>query len=770
MQPGTCWFGLVLAVLSVNPAVSAAEGDDSARRAASRTRETADASEDRGERASFTIAHEIDAVGSQRTPETARLEEVLVEAKRPLSAASSDEIRAQDYELRPHATTQEILNNIPGLVVNQHQGGGKAMQYLIRGFDSDHGTDLALFVDGLPVNLPTHGHGQGYADLNFLIPETVDRVQLYKGPYFTDLGDFATAGALRFVTLDEFRESFVRAEGGSFDTQRYVAGVSPRLGNVKTLLAAEAYFSNGPFDNPNNFARYNVFSKLTLEPNPGGRLSLSGSVYASDWDASGQIPLREVTDGRLDRFGSEDPTEGGKSDRQNLNAIYSYRPTAEDEWAFQVYGSRYSLRLYSNFTFFRDTGLRFVRQNADGLVCDTTQPGAACTEGSFIPGDGIDQDDQRLLFGGRASYTRSWALTDFPIQSRVAIETRRDEIDVALHRQVRRQRFYTINRVHAGEQSLAAFTDHQVFFTDRIRFEAGLRGDVYFFDARDRLPAQGTDPNFEPVRIDGNEVDSIVSPKANLIVTPVNNTDVYLNFGTGFHSNDARSVIRTGADGLVRALGYELGVRTRQLDRLDAAAAIWLLDSDGELVFSGDGGDVDAEVDPVSGSFIPGPASRRWGIDFETRYRFTDWLFADYDLSYADPRFRPSGGAVPLAPTLLMNGGLTLQLDNGFSAALRLRYVGDRPANEDRSLTARGYTLLDLLAAYRWRNVEATIAFLNVTATDWREAQFADSTCVLGEEGIDPRCPPQGNGEGVEDIHFTPGNPFGVRGGLTVYF
>ena len=252
---------------------------------------------------------------------------------------------------------------------------------------------------------------------------------------------------------------------------------------------------------------------------------------------------------------------------------------------------------------------------------------------------------------------------------------------------------------------------------------------------------------------------------------------MYLNFGTGFHSNDIRSVLLSGQDGLVRALGYELGVRTHQLDRLDVAAALWLLDLDSELVFSGDAGDVDADRDPVTGSYVPSGATRRWGVDFEARFRFTDWLVLDYDLSWTDPRFRSSGLAVPLAPTLLMNGGLTADLHNGFSAALRFRHLGARPANEDRTLTANGYTLLDLLAKYRWRRVEVSLALLNLTDTHWREAQFSDNTCVLGEEGSGQPCPNTGsnpytgNGaDGVEDIHFTPGNPFGVRGGLTVYF
>jgi hypothetical protein len=252
----------------------------------------------------------------------------------------------------------------------------------------------------------------------------------------------------------------------------------------------------------------------------------------------------------------------------------------------------------------------------------------------------------------------------------------------------------------------------------------------------------------------------------------------------GFHSNDARNALLASANPqqaahlespLTRALGYELGGRTRQFDRLDMAAAIWLLDLDSELVFSGDAGNQETGA---GGSFEPAGATHRWGIDFETRYRVTDWLFLDYDLGYADPRFRDTGEAIPLAPTLLMNGGITTRLANGFEAGLRVRYLGNRPANEDRTLTAQGYTLVDLLTRYRWRNVEASLAFLNLTNADWREAQFSDTSCLIGElQNGAVACSTQPGQQAShaadqppQDIHFTPGNPFNVRGGIAVYF
>ncbi len=742
------------------------------------------------------------------TGASTRLGEVVVEAERPLSTASSDDIRARDYDLRPHGTTQEILNDIPGLVVSQHQGGGKAPQWLIRGFDADHGTDIAVSIDDLPINFRSHAHGQGYADLNPLIPEVVDTIQLRKGPYFAEYGDFATAGALNVVTRDEFKENFFLGEGGSFDVMRYVGGASHDFGVVKGLVAGQAYFADGPFEHPEDFSRYNLFSKLSLAPSATSRGWLSTSIYEGEWHGSGQIPLREVSAGHLDRFGSIDPTEGGHSDREDLTAHYDYIPTGEDAFDFLAYGTRYKLQLFSDFTFFKDTGLRFD-EDANGRIVDTETnrfvgfDDRPTGRSGFVPGDGIEQNDQRFMYGGRVRYTRTWTAFGVPVQSRIAAENRNDDVDLALHRQVRRNRFFTINQLAVSERSLSPYLTNEVFLTNRIRFEFGLRSDVFFVDGRNRLPRQRPscrvdasghvirtgrcEPNFDAVRIAGSATDSVLSPKANLIVTPVENTDIYLDFGEGFHSNDARDALTSSKSGesslLTKALGYELGARTRQFDRLELAAALWLLDLDGELVFSGDAGN--QETASNGGNLVPAPATRRWGIDFESRYRVTRWLIADYDLSYADPRFDASardgsikkGDAVPLAPTLLMNGGLTAELGRGFSVALRGRFLDDRPAIADRSLTARGYFLLDLLARYRWRNVEASLALLNLTDTDWREAQFSDASCVerdviRGVVGCDARPGKQTlhPTEPHNDIHFTAGNPFGMRGGLKVYF
>ncbi len=705
-----------------------------------------------------------------------QLGEVVVEAERPVSAASSFDFSARSFDLEPHDTPFQLLNDLPGVVVAQHQGGGKAPQYLVRGFDADHGTDFAVFLDGRPVNLPTHAHGQGYADTNVLIPETLDTVHLYKGPYFVQFGDFENAGAVDFVTKDEFKENFVLAEGGSFGTQRYVAGGSHRFGGVTALVAGQYFFSDGPFDHPEGFTKYNLFTKLTAEPTPGGVLRLSTALYDGTWHGSGQIPLRAVAAGTLDRFGSIDPTEGGRTDQEDLDLHYDWTPTAADAWESQVYGFRYKLALFSDFTFFKDTGLRFVEE-PDGRIVDTRDLGPPLPGATYVPGDGIEQNDQRWVYGAKGRWTHTWSLLGLPVANLLGLESRNDQIHLALWRQVERRRFFAVNRLAVDERSVSAYLQEQIVLREWARLEVGVRSDVYFFAGFDRLPMQRPDPNFAAVTIRGRTADHLLSPKADLVLTPRPGTDVYLDVGEGFHSNDARNALLAKAAGssfspLTRSLGYELGARTHELDdRLEASAALWLLDLDSELVFNGDAGNQEIGA---GGTFQPAGKTRRWGVDFDARYRFLRWFSADASLAWADPRFL-NGQAIPLAPTLLVDGGLAFEHPSGFSAGLRSRFLDDRPANEDRTLTARGYTLLDLLLHYRWRRWLASLAVYNLTDTAWREAQFADNSCLRGEIGRVPGCLARPGLQGTHpdppaDIHFTPGNPITVVAGLTVFF
>ena len=657
---------------------------------------------------------------------TKQLPQITVTERRPISAATESRVREKDFAVRPHNTASEMLNNLPGFVAGQHAGGGKAMQYFLRGFDNDHGTDVAISVDGIPVNMVSHAHGQGYADLNFLIPEVVESIDYRKGPYFADAGNFANSGAVNFITKEDTAHNSLRAVGGSFNTMRYVGILSPRLGPVQSLVANEVYFTDGPFKHGENFVKYNFFGKFTLKPSPTSKLSLWTSLYTGDWDASGQIPLRAVRSGRLDRFGSLDPTEGGRSDRENLNLIYTANPNPEESWFVQLYFSRYRLRMFSNFTFF---------------------------SGDPVQGDGIEQLDSRVLFGGRAHYHRVWTLGSLPLESTFGFETRNDNADVGLFRQQQRQRFVTTQKAEIWENAFSGYTQHELFIREWLRFIVGLRGDVFVFDVDDRSPREATD--------------GIVSPKASLIVSPFINpaslwhqTDLFLNFGMGYHSNDARDAVQPGGSGLARSTGAEIGARTRLYNRVELASSLWWLDLGSELVFVGDEGTTEQR----------GP-TRRWGVDFEIRAEVLPWLLLDYDLTYSDPRFRITGEAIPLAPTLLMNGGLTAYPIENFSAALRVRFLDDRAANEDRSVIARGYALIDLLVRYRWRNIEVSFDVLNLADTNWRETQFATDSCLRHEVGTDRRCPiNDGGGPGISDTNIVSGYGLNVRSGLTLFF
>src|SRR6516165_3645639 len=277
--------------------------------------------------------------------------ETKVEAPAPTSSASAETIRDRDLVLRPHATPEDILRAVPGLVIAQHQGGGKADQLFLRGFDADHGTDVALFIDGVPINMPSHGHGQGFADLHFLIPEAIDRIDVTKGPYFAEYGDFDTAGAINLRTRRSFGESSVAATYGSFSSYRLLGIASPTFNEGLPWLAAEVAGTQGPFDSPENLQRYNVFVKETLALNASTVVSFLFSAYGSGWNASGQIPLRAVEAGQLSRFGSIDPSEGGQTQRQMIIASLEHRSENGDGVSLTAYVVRYSFRLFSDFTF-----------------------------------------------------------------------------------------------------------------------------------------------------------------------------------------------------------------------------------------------------------------------------------------------------------------------------------------------------------------------------------------------------------------------------------
>ena len=666
--------------------------------------------------AATAAAQEPPAPRAEPAAEPVTLAPVVVTAPPPVASSSEQLIPGKDFELRPQGRPADMLRLIPGLIISQHQGGGKAEQYLIRGFDADHGTDLAIFVDGLPVNLRSHAHGQGYADLHFLIPETVKAVDVLKGPYFPEYGDFDTAGVVTFVTLDSVEENLVEVAGGSFNTQRYLALLSPTRGAVKTLIAIEGYHNDGPFEHPNLYDRFNIFAKASAEIGEDMKLSAWASHYRADWHGSGEIPLRAVRAGLITRFGSIDPTEGGTTQRTNLNLDFSWKPAENHRFTAHAYVSYYELNLFNNFTLFLN--------HPDN-------------------GDEINQRDRRFLAGFDTQYEVKARPFGIPVTTTGGFQYRIDTPHVVLATATRRQMTGRTQDVNIVEQSYSPFLKFDILPLEKVRLVTGARGDIFDFRGTQHVNTQEGNLTRQVTRARPNV-------KANLILGPWAETEFFGNFGTGFHSNDARAVLADPQlPALPTATGYEFGARTRIIPRTELFATYWFLNLASELVFVGDEGTTEAQ----------GPTHRE-GIEFGAKVRPLDWLTFTGSFTYTtSAEFTRTRDAIPLAPIWTARWDLTARLPWGLSSSFEMRYLGDRPANRERTAIAQGYTVFNSTTRYRYKNLEAFLSIENLTNTKWREAQFSFTSRLPGEPA-----------EGVDDIHFTPGNPRSFMGGLAVRF
>ncbi len=687
-------------------------------------------------------------------PQPFELSAVLASADRSFSAASSRTIRALDLAVRPIRSAQDLLRLVPGLVTAQHAGGGKAEQIFLRGFDADHGTDVAIAVDGVPVNMVSHGHGQGYADLHFLIPDVVERLDVFKGPYRAEAGNFATAGAVSFTTRDHLDSNIVRAETGAFGTAALTTLFQiPTAGEHQgAYLAGQFYRTDGPFAAQQEFGRFNLFGKFHTHLSEDTRLSVAASGFSSAWDASGQIPQRAVAAGQIDRFGAIDDQEGGTTGRQDLSLIYE-AGDASDRFRLHGFVTRYNFKLFSNFSFF---------------MVDPER------------GDMIEQTDRRQMHGLNGSYRFRHALgTGRDAAVTLGGGYRADDIDVTLWHSPSRIRATGLVDAGIAERNLHLWAQEEVQLSRRVRMQLGVRWDYFTFDVDDRLERDSGD---RP-HASGYAQQAILSPKASLVVSPARNLDVYLNAGAGFHSNDAREIVigqrtedlrrsyrRQGlgdreierlltAQNLdpahdvrgtpPRAVGGEVGVRARAFSRLNVAAAAWFIDVEREFVYVGDGG-----LTELRGR------SRRHGLDLEARLGLADWLSADADVGLSRARLRdePAGSdAIPLAPRVTWTGGFNAIRDR-WDASLRYVHIGDRPANETGSVTARGFTVFNVVAGIRRGPVRIGATLENLFDTEWNEAQFDTESRLRGEA------------RPVSELHFTPGNPRNLRVGLTLLF
>lgn len=650
--------------------------------------------------------------------DTLELQQKYAQARKAVSPSNSQEIRDRDLSLRVMADPADVIKVTPGLFTGQHAGGGKANQYFIRGFDADHGTDLSIWFDDMPVNMVSHGHGQGYADLHFVIPELVDRVEVDKGPYSIEYGDLNTAGAVRMRTKSSAPEKMVQLSGGMFNTTRAMS-ILTLDAPLKPLVAAEVYRSDGPFDNAEDLERYNLFLKTPFLASPSTTLNLTLMGYGSGWNGSGQIPLREVEAGRLSRWGSIDPSEGGQSQRHSASMEYLSVPNENEELKASAYLINYRLSLFSDFTFFAQDS---------------------------VNGDEINQRDDRLITGLNASYRYIENIMGMPTASLFGIGSRNDNIhnnlDHAKNRRVISQKVDAEIR----EGSLSAFFEQSISPFSWLYLEAGLRGDHFGFDVVDKLHPIGDSS------LTGVKDASMFSPKVNVVVTPIHGTDVYFNYGEGFHSNDARGVTDpiNPARPLTKARGYEVGARTQFWKKWDVAASLWVLDMDGEFVWSGDGGETEESI-----------PSKRQGVDFETRYQILPWLWTDLDLTACSAHYTQNAGngdAVALAPRLTMAGGISVRHPSGIYGSFRGQHLDDRPADEGNVFTAEGFTVFDLALGYRRGQWETYINILNLFNTEWRNAQFENDSRLKTETVA------------VTDMHIVPGVPIDLQCGVKFYF
>ena len=645
-----------------------------------------------------------------------------------LRAHDQQLISSLDIKLRPITNSQEILRMVPGLFIGQHAGGGKAEQIFLRGFDLDHGTDIRLTVDGMPVNMVSHAHGQGYADLHFVIPELVAGVDFKKGPYRADKGNLTTAGWVDFRTRTALDRSFIKLEAGQYGTYRAVAGID-LLGHSPTrkhkdqsaYLASEYSYTNSYFDNPQNFKRVNVVGKYHGHVAANTNLTLTGSTFWSKWNHSGQIPDRAVASGLTDFFGSVDPTEGGETSRTNVNAQLVTVTPRNHTIKNQFFYSNYAFELYSNFTFFlRDS----------------------------INGDQIRQKERRNLFGYNGSYATEGRIGTVRFTTTAGAQYRQDITGAGstpTELSYTKNRTETLERVKYGninELNAAVYADELVQLSARFTLNAGVRVDYFRSQYQDLLATPVTTQR---------ATQAIVSPKLNLYYTANPQLQLYLNTGKGFHSNDARVVVaQAGREILPAAYGSDLGIIFKPFPKLLVNAAAWYLWLKQEFIYVGDEGVVE-----------PSGRSRRMGIDLSARYQLTRTLYADLDLNTAKPRAIDAElgqNYLPLAPTFTSTGGLSLQTQSGLSGSLRYRYIGNRPANEDNSIVAAGYFVTDLQANYTKRNYVLGLSVQNLLNTRWKETQFATESRLQGEA------------QPVEEIHFTPGTPFFARLSLTYFW
>lgn len=630
-------------------------------------------------------------------------------------------IGAIDIALRPINTSQDVLRIIPGLFIAQHAGGGKAEQIFLRGYDTDHGTDINITVDGMPVNMVSHAHGQGYADLHFLIPETLEKVNFDKGPYFVNQGNLATAGYVAYQTREFLKDNSIKIEAGRFNSQRAVAMLKvfnkeKEYNRRQFYLASEYFKADGPFERRQDFHRFNLMGKYNAWFGNQNQLTITASSFDSKWNASGQVPDRAVQRGLITRFGSIDDNEGGNTSRTNLNIRFAGQGKNNWKTTHQLYYSRYHFNLYSNFTFYLEDA---------------------------VNGDEINQRETRNIYGFATTSAKSWLWGNKDAHTEWGGGFRFDDVnDIELSKTIKRQFTGYIQKGDVKETNGFLYWNQQVELNERLSLNGGFRFDYFRFAYRNALTGE---TSFN------HQQKSILSPKLNISYTASPAVKIYLNNGVGFHSNDSRVILdNMSKDILPKVYGTDLGIVLKPVKKLLLKTTWWHLFSEQEFVYTGDAGIVE-----------PGGKTRRMGVDFSARYQFSRWLFGDVDLNYSKARSANAvkgENYVPLAPAFTSIGGISAKMKNGFSASLRYRYMDNRPANESNTIQAAGYLITDLVLGYSLKKFDLTFSVENIFDQNWREAQFDTKSRLQFEPAP------------VSEIHYTPGTPRFLKAGISFRF
>lgn len=625
-------------------------------------------------------------------------------------SASEGVVGQIDLQTRPLFRSGDLVETVPGVIATQHSGGGKANQYFLRGFNLDHGTDFAARLDGVPINMPSHGHGQGYLDLNFLIPELVGTISFTKGFVSARDGDFTAAGTVGFSLRDRVDRNIVGFTGGEYGYARGLAMGSVRVAGGDLLGAIELSHDDGPWEVPGDFRKLNAVARYT-RGDPAGGLRVTALAYDASWDATDHIPLRAVESGALSRFGSVDDTTGGTSSRYSVTGEW-WRGSADSFTRINGYVVSYDLELYSNFTYALEDALR---------------------------GDQFEQLDDRWIAGAEAQYQHDSRWRGIDVSNQAGFQLRQDWIDNGLFRTAARQRLSTVRADSISLLSASPYVATTVFWSPWLRSSLGLRGDFY-----------STGVDSDDARNSGDAGRSLASPKLNLALGPWARTELYGTFGGGFHSNDARGATITidpvtgelaaPVPLLVRAWGWEIGVRNEAVPGLNLAAALFALDLDSELVFVGDAGGTEASR-----------PSRRRGIELTSFYALRPWLRFDLDMAFTRARFDDDDPAdrVPGALEKVIAGGIALNGWRQWSGALRVRYFGGSPLIEDNSVRADSSTQVNGRLAYLFPiGIEIGVEVFNLLNAEASDIQYYYASRLPGEPA-----------EGIDDVHFHPVQP-----------